>query len=156
MPASSIMVIMADRSHARVYSQAERGRPLERIDQFEHVEGQLPGRMRLMERLGKMKGSSLGQLQEYAFHVDLKEEEARRFARAVGRYIEEARARGEFAELALIANPRTLGMIRSELSAETSRKICLSLDQDLMHLSEQELMEHLKGVWWFPEKTGRA
>ncbi len=141
MSASSIMWVMADQAHVRVYEQSEPGRPLTRIDEFEQPEGALPTRRPLP--LERMAGLLPRMSRERAQRVDPREEEARWFAGVVGRYIEQARAREDFRELALVVHPGMLGLIWSQLSAETARRIRLSLGVDLMHLSEAELMERL-------------
>lgn len=141
MATSSIMWVMADQTHVRVYEQSEPGRPLTRIDEFEQPKGTHPSRMHLpLERMGGLL-PAMGRARSPK--VDPREEEARWFAGVVGRYIENARARGEFRELALVVHPGMLGLIWSQLSPETARRIRLSRGEDLMHLSEAELMARL-------------
>jgi hypothetical protein len=142
MATSTIMWVMADQAHVRVYEQSEPGRPLMRIDEFEQPQGAHPSLKELP--LGRMGGllPSLGR-RARSQTLDPREEEARWFAGVVGRYIEQARAREDFRELALVVHPGMLGLIWSQLSAETARRIRLSLGVDLMHLSEAELMERL-------------
>ncbi len=139
MPASSIMWVMADQAHVRVYEQSGPGCPLTRVDEFEQPEGALPPRMHL-ERMGELLP---GMCRTRPREVDPREEAARWFAAAVGRYIEHARARGDFRELALVVHPGMMGLIWSQLSLETARRIRLSLGEDWLHLSEEALMERL-------------
>jgi Protein required for attachment to host cells len=154
MATSSIMWVMADQAHVRVYEQAEPGRPLTRVDEFEQPEGALPSRRPLaLEGMGSLFP---GMRRARPRAVEPREEEARWFAGVVGRYIENARARGDFRELALVVHPGMLGLIWSQLSPETARRIRLSLGEDLMHLSEAELMERLSRTGWVGEQTARA
>jgi hypothetical protein len=154
MATSSIMWVMADQAHVRVYEQAEPGRPLTRIDAFEQPEGALPVRKPLP--VAAMPGLLPGLRRARCRDVAPPEAEAVWFAGVVCRYIENARARGDFRELALVVHPGMLGLIWSQLSPETARRIRLSLGEDLMHLSEAELMERLARTGRVGEQTAYA
>ena len=66
------------------------------------------------------------------------------FAAETGALLERHHRAGDFARLALFAEPRMLAILRSELPATLRRAIVLELPLNLVTLPEQELLQRVR------------
>lgn len=65
------------------------------------------------------------------------------FARQLVAELETARESGAFKHLVLVAPPKFLGQLRTELPAPLQACIVNSVDKDYAHMSEDELPKHI-------------
>ena len=72
-----------------------------------------------------------------------KEHEQDLFAKRVASRVEEGRTAGQVNKLILVAVPRFLGRIRSNLSAPCAEMITHTIDKELTQLSADKLAEYL-------------
>lgn len=69
--------------------------------------------------------------------------EKEKFAKEMAGMLDQAAELGAYDRLILVAPPKTLGNLRSALSANTRKKITGELDKDLTPLTLGELPDHL-------------
>lgn len=77
-------------------------------------------------------------------HQDERHQEAGNFARRVAAQLQQAHQQHRFESLQLIAAPRFLGELRNALSEELRQTVVESWDKDLVHLSNEALVERLR------------
>jgi protein required for attachment to host cells len=69
--------------------------------------------------------------------------EADAFARRVARHLAEALQRKRYDELALVAAPRFLGLLRKELDPHVAKAVTREIDKDLVHARNDEISRRL-------------
>jgi protein required for attachment to host cells len=74
---------------------------------------------------------------------DPRQREAIRFAREIARTLEEARRKGEFEQLIVVAGPSFLGLLRAELAPTTKACVVHEVHKDLVHSPPETLLQHL-------------
>ncbi len=72
-----------------------------------------------------------------------RQQEAVRFARRISRRLDEARRKGEFDELIVVAGPPFLGLMRREMSRPTRERVVHEIRKDLVHSPVESLQRHL-------------
>lgn len=75
--------------------------------------------------------------------MDLKDREALKFAKEMASALEHGRATQAFGRLVLIAPPAFLGLLRSEISAPTTRMVVHAVDKDLADAEETQIRSHI-------------
>ena len=78
--------------------------------------------------------------------TDPHEHEQRVFHHRIAAYLDGAAKRGDFDRLILVAPPKALGNLRSELTAATREKVSGELNKDLTHVPTHGLAPHLGSV----------
>jgi protein required for attachment to host cells len=66
-----------------------------------------------------------------------------RFAKRISRRLDEARRKGEFDELIVVAGPPFLGLMRGEMSRPTRERVVHEIRKDLVHSPVESLRRHL-------------
>jgi protein required for attachment to host cells len=69
--------------------------------------------------------------------------EAVRFARRIARRLDDARRKGEFEQLVVVAGPPFLGLVREELSRPTRARVAREIGKDLVHSTPEVLARKL-------------
>jgi protein required for attachment to host cells len=70
-------------------------------------------------------------------------QEAARFAKRIARRLDEARRKGEFEDLIVVAGPPFLGVMRAELSRLTRARVVHEVPKDLVHGTAESLRKYL-------------
>ncbi len=76
-------------------------------------------------------------------HEDAKDAAARKFAGAVGEFIDNSFKRGRFERLVLVAPPAFLGLLRKSIGDQTSRSVCCEIDKNVVRMEAKEIRTHL-------------
>jgi protein required for attachment to host cells len=84
--------------------------------------------------------------------VSHREAVLRRFSRAIARELTAAMNRAECDEIALIAPPRVLSLVRSSLSANARRRILLEIPKDLVHQPPAAVRREVRAALGMPER----
>jgi protein required for attachment to host cells len=71
--------------------------------------------------------------------TDPKKQEAERFATDLAHVLDEARARGDFQHLQIVAAPAFLGMLRDRLDRETRDRIDRAVDKNVTKQSAEQI-----------------
>jgi len=136
-------IAVADSTRARIFKPVNKGQALEPVQELHHPGSRAHERELTTDRPGRTfdsKGPGRHALSE---SVSPKEHEAWKLCKALAGEIESARAQGTFDRLFLVAGPSCLGELRKMLSEPTARCIVNTLDKNLAHMDEQEIIQHL-------------
>jgi protein required for attachment to host cells len=147
---SRIRIVVADQAEAIFYDAASlRARPVE-VGRISDPVAHLHNRDMMSDRPGRSYESVGGQRHAIARENDPRRREALRFAKRISRRLDEARRKGEFDELVVVAGPPFLGMMRGELSRPTRQRVVHEIHKDLVHSPVESLQGHM------PESAAEA
>ena len=137
-------IVVAESSRARIFTMEGALAPLRELEDLSHPEARLPGRELKSDRTRVFRGR--GQENHPGEpNVEPKQQEAIQFARQISERLEQARTKGEFEGLVLIAPPAFLGLLRQNLSAATEKHLIKSIDKNLVQMSEREIRAYVVG-----------
>lgn len=144
-----LWVVVADSTRARIFSAENRTAPLVEITSLEHPEGRMHATDLTSDLPGKDSDRS-GAGKHSISETDPKQQEAITFGREITDILEEARTSNKFRQIALIAAPAFLGILRDLLSAPLAKLVTCELDKNLTQLDaaviRENLPEHLSRV----------
>jgi protein required for attachment to host cells len=95
------------------------------------------------DRPGRSYESVGGQRHAIERENDPRQREAVLFAKRISRRLDEARRKGEYDELIVVAGPPFLGLMRKELSRPTRERVVHEIRKDLVHSPVESLRRHL-------------
>ena len=139
-------ILVGDASRAKLLSAELREDEWSQIEAFDHPEGREPGHEIGMQApagrtiKSKEKGARHTALEP---HTSPREAEAERFARQLGKYLEDAVARRRFDFLVLVPPPRFLGQLQKALGRQAAKLVRQVIDKDLSTLEPRELRDRL-------------
>lgn len=136
-------VVTAESSRARIFTAENRIAPLSELEDFAHTEGRARDQELVSDKAGRGFDGTVEGRHGMEKQFDAKHHEAVAFARRIAERIESGRARGEFAQLVLIAAPEFLGILRQQLSSHTSRLVSKTVDKNLVQRQENEIREYV-------------
>ncbi|MEQ8483230.1 MAG: host attachment protein [Pseudomonadales bacterium] len=134
-------VVVADGARARLFNR-HRNRKLEEFDvllspQHRLHEGDLVSDRDGRAADGNGGGHAMGNKNA------TKDHEMAVFAKRLAGRLEDARNAGEIDRLVLVAAPRFLGQLRTQLSSSVADMVALTIDKELTTLPADKLAEHL-------------
>lgn len=140
---SSIWVVAADTTRARVFSAETRNSSL--VEQFDLVnpEARLHERDLTSDLSGRAANSATGRSSSYGGDEKHKPESVRQFARLLADRLEHERARGTFKRLHIVAEPSFLGELRQALNDNTAAVVAGSVNKNLTRVSVDEIRSAL-------------
>lgn len=135
-------VVVADGTRARLFNR-HRNRKLEEFDVLLSPEHRLHEGDLVTDRDGR--ALDYGGMGRHAVGTKnaTKNHEMTSFARRLASRLEEGRHAGELERLVLVAPPRFLGQLRSQLSGQSADLVALTIDKELTTLSAEKLESHL-------------
>ncbi len=143
-----ILVIVANASRARLFHV--HGGQLERLESLKHPESRSKGTELKSDKPGgntdatreaRERGiTSQGGMEP----PDPHDNELRAFAREVARRASILARRGHYRDLLVVAPPRFLGRVKSELDAEVAKRIVATVSHDYTAKTEAELVDILE------------
>lgn len=136
-------IVLADASRARVFAASDR-RPLRLVRTLDHARSRLKGSEITTDKTGRI-GNRDGSRGVAANHTPTREVEARHFAETLANYLKRSHG-SRFSELALVAPPHFLGLLRQQIGHGLRRIVVASARKDLTELDEQSLPRHLNHV----------
>lgn len=123
-----LWILVANRSGAKLLEYRGRTSGVRMIKSFENP-------------LGRLKSREI-----HSPHHDSHDTALHSFARRLASELDLARNHRLYEDVAIVAEPRVLGAIRTALTSETEKRIVRTLPKDLADLSDRELSEHLRQV----------
>ncbi len=137
-------ILIADGAHARVYANDGAALGLYPVPGLEFT-NELPSRVHGMvsDREGRTSNPSGGGHHGLEPRTDPRRHMEDEFLRDVAAALDKAAQEKHFDNLILVAAPKALGTLRVKLAPQTTALVGKELDKDLIHLSEQELEQHL-------------
>lgn len=139
-------ILILDRVQARLFERIGRRSEFKLIQSWSNPEG----RLKNSEIVSDSVGRDMNPRVEFASNpqfgeVSPKTEILRRFCGDVATYLEQARIQSNFDDLVLVAEPRTLGAMRSALSTATAKLVKTSLQKDLCNVDDRDIPEFVLG-----------
>lgn len=155
---SIIWVLVAHRSDAKIIKTTERHREYRMVRQFDYPEGRKQNREIDTDAKGSNYSSTAGRGNSTAHgagapsqqmkhgldpQVEATEHLANVFAKELAEALREGRARNEYDELILVAEPGFLGKLRLHIDKETAKRVASTLNRNLSALPMHDLEPHL-------------
>lgn len=139
----STWVVAADSSRARILSAEKRAGQLVELEAMVHPEARLHGQELLSDAPGAAFDS--GALGRHAIggRVDVKQQEAIRFAKRLCDRIALAHSQGNFERLYIVASPNFLGLLREGMHPPVQNAIAGEIGKNLANHSLEEIRRHL-------------
>jgi protein required for attachment to host cells len=140
-------IVIADGMHARILRQDKRGAPLVPALDRELYEPAAHGFSRDLKSDAPGRGfDGAGARHAMEPRVDPKTHEKQMFAKRVAELINGAALRKTFDQLVLVAPPKTLGELRTQLGGPAKKAVIGELSHDLVKTPISELPQHLADV----------
>lgn len=134
-------ILAANSTEARLFVREKKfSSPVEQKDWL-HPESRLHGRDLENDRQGKTFASHGYGQDDNEKHTEPKKREAQDFARDLAKYLDTARANGEFTSLSIVADPSFLGLLREHLDDHTRERIDREVDKNLTRESAGKIAE---------------
>jgi protein required for attachment to host cells len=148
MKAKKTWIVLADGMHARVLRQDKHGAPLVPALDQELYDPAVHGFSRDLksDAPGRAFDSGSGARHAMEPRTDPKTHEKELFARRVAELINTAAAQESFDQLVLVAPPKTLGELRTQLDARARKLVIGEVPRDLLKTPAPELPAHLADV----------
>ena len=142
--ATTMWVIAADASRARIFERAPQTSRLEEIEDVPHPEGSLQNREIDTDGHGRFYGKGERHQGHTAERdVSATDKEMDRFAKELAERLETARAQNRYGRLCLIAPPKFLGLLRRHLSSEAHKLIEREIHKDLSKFDARDIEPYL-------------
>lgn len=128
-------VLVADSTQARLLEYHKDA--LQPVQQFEHPESRDQGR----DLMGSRPNQNQHVEQGHPEPQGLRDDESKRFAKELSTFLSTAHAQNRFRELVLVADPRFLGMLRSEIAKPVAGCVTSSIDKSAVRMKPAELAQ---------------
>ncbi len=138
----STWILVADNTHARIFTADTPSSALEEIEGFTHTEGRLHDREMTTDLPGRIKSLD-GSGHAFEQPTDPKKHEAGNFARRITQHLEAAHNANKFEQLLLVAEPSFLGLLRNNLPEHIKKYVCFELDKNITTQSTADIRKHL-------------
>ena len=135
-------IVVADNSRARIFTAETPSSPLIEVDSIVHPEARMHDRDITSDLPGRGSGTG-GSRHSYEGETDAKDYENFEFAKRVADHLDDARKADKFKQLIIIAAPKLLGNLRSELNDQTKKLVTLELDKNLSQLNPEDIRKHM-------------
>jgi protein required for attachment to host cells len=140
---SRIRIVVADQAEAIFYDTTSlQARPSE-VGRISDPVAHLHEQDMVSDRPGRGHASVGGARHAMELEDEPRRHEAVRFAKRIARRLDEARRKGEFEELIVVAGPPFLGVMRQQLSRPTRQRVVHEIRKDLVHGTVESLRRHL-------------
>lgn len=139
-------ILVADGARARIFLNDGPGRGVKPGPKKEFHGVNLPDRDIVSDRPGRAFDSAGQGRHAMAPRSDPREHEQRRMHHELAAYLDKEAGKGSFDRLVIVAPPKALGNLRSELSGAVRAKVSGELNKDLTHVAIHDLAKHLGSV----------
>lgn len=144
-------IVAADGGRARIFSDADPAMPMQEIEDMVDAAAGMRAAETDSDRVapkaaGKSSHGTGGALPTKLYEDKLSHDDraAESFARDINAYLLKARQEGKFDRLALVAEPRFLGVLRRLLDPQLKSLVCDEIDRDYTHSSVRQMDEQLR------------
>lgn len=136
-----IWIVVADSAHARIFATAALTAEPTKIASLEHPAGRLKEQELVADEPGRSheplaQGHAVSEPQASAQEDDI-------FATEIVKTLDDARQKGKFEDLVLVAGPKFLGILRNHLNGPLSKMVSQSLDKNLVDADGATLKKNL-------------
>ena len=142
---SRIRIVVADQAEAIFYDTPSLQAQPKEVAHISDPLAHQHDREFSSDRPGRSYESVGGQRHAIEREEDPRLREAVRFAKRISRRLDEARRKGEYDELIVVAGPPFLGLMRKQMSRPTRERVVHEIRKDLVHSPVESLRRHLPG-----------
>lgn len=138
-------ILVADRTEAKLFESKGSGKgisDLQFVRDIPHPEGRLQARDMEADKPGRVS-DSFGTRHALSPHHDPQERHAQKFAHHLAEILNKGRNDHAYQKLILAAEPGFLGDLSGALDKHTSALVKKTVGKDLMHVTKNELPQHL-------------
>jgi protein required for attachment to host cells len=140
-----LWVVIANSSFAEIFEVKGRGKEIKKLERLDNPEGRAKGADILADRPGRSsegpQGGSTRRRHALGTETDVHLQEITRFAHELIEILQKAQ-KNSFDQLALIAAPQLLGVLRGLLNNSLKEKVTKEIDKDFnASLSDPEKIE---------------
>ncbi len=140
---STVWVVAADSSRAKILESPNRVGPLVEIHDLQHPESRVKNRDLDADEPGRSFDSGGQGRHAMEPGTEAKEVEAERFAKQLADFLKENSDHGRFERLVLAAPPGFLGLLRESLDKTVENKISAEVIKDVVAEPPDEIRRHL-------------
>lgn len=136
-------ILLADQAHARIYTRNYVDSAMQQLLVLEHPAARQHQRQQGTDRPGR--GQSTGSHGRHAYedHARFPEQESAAFLRGVAQQINTAIRQEEMDQIILVALPRTMELIKSELTEQARDKVAAEYAKNLIGMPEDKMINKL-------------
>src|SRR3990167_4432809 len=146
-----IWVVMANTNFCRIYSYDKNHATLSLINEINHPEFRLKTSDTLTtERPWHYHAGESARV-AYSPHMDAKEVVIDNFAREIAVKLDEGRKNNAYEKLIIITPPQMNGLLSQHLNKHIKQMVINTIQKDVPHLNEPELIEFLKTHAQYPD-----
>lgn len=139
----STWIVVADAARARVFARHEGG--LRERHNLTHPESQLHDRDLRTGGKGEVnKSAGTGSHQSDPAETTM-EKHAELFAKELADFLKQARVKGDYGELVLVAEPKVLGRVRDNLDSATAKAVTRTIDKNLTRHDADQIRQTVVG-----------
>lgn len=135
-------IVVADSSHARIFSAANRVKPLTAVTEFSFPESRLRDQDIYSDRPGRLFESA-NESRSAIEPPDIREQQHHAFAREICEALDAGRNRQRFDALMIVAPPAFLGALRQNMNDQLEKMVDKSVQKNLVNVEETRLREYL-------------
>lgn len=139
-------IVVAHRGGARIFAAGQSGKGMDLVTELEHPAGKLKNQDIDSDKQGRAFDRRGAGRHAYTREQEPTEHVAAQFAKQIATVLEDARTARTYERLALVAEPRFLGMLRAALSPSVAALVTATLDKDLGGIEERDLPRHLTEI----------
>lgn len=141
----TIWIVAADSFRARILEKKEPGQPLLELDDLLNPVGREQDREVGKDERGRFSGGggigTPGQANTGEPHHSLTDHAIERFADTVAEYLNKGRNEHRYQKLFIVAAPKFLGRLRSNLNKEVEKLVEKDLPYDISAFNEHQIAE---------------
>lgn len=138
-----VRILVADASNARLFRVESPTGDLIEMDTDTNPEARMQQRELTDDKPGEQTSHAKDSRSVVDTAAEPKDNEIHRFARDIADKLEKARNSGDLEKLYVVAPPRFLGELRSQMSPNLKSVVVEEINKDLSHLNARELRKQL-------------
>lgn len=144
MNGSTLWVLTANRSFAKLYQVKNLGRDFQEILHIDHPDGRKKGSEIFTDRPGRSFDRVGGGRHALSGHVDAHQHDQLVFTKELALILQEGLEKKSYDNIAIVAPSHFLGDLNIEISPAVKKKILKEIPRDLPEgLNEKERIQHL-------------
>lgn len=141
---TTMWILVANSGLAQIFSVEGYGKNISKIERFDNPDARKKSSEILSDRPGRAFDSMGKARHSLSTEVDVHQHDNQVFAHKIAHYLEKAKVGNSFDELAVIAPPQFLGVLRNSFSEKVKKSVSKEILKDLPGtLSEHEQMQSL-------------
>ena len=140
-------ILVADEERGRIFAAQSRTGPITELEALVHPESRLHESDLSSDSPGSNRGGMASGISSAQHGINergaIKHASAVRFAKEISNNLTKAFSQHQFTNLAVVAAPKFLGLLRKEFANSLHKHICYELDKDFSKLSASEIRQRL-------------